>query len=84
MHQHGVRNIQTTPHCITFHTGTQDCAAYVADITHAMQTLKPFILRWGCLGEQYDEICRVAKEEMRDPSFTATWELLTAWGEKSW
>jgi hypothetical protein len=84
MSQHGVHQIQTKPHCIPFPAGTLECTAYVDDVIHAMRTLKPFIQRWGCLGENYDEMCKVAQEEMYDPHFSATWELLTAWGEKSW
>jgi hypothetical protein len=49
-----------------------------------MQTLRPFLHRWIRLGDDYDEVCKQTQKEMQQPDFQATWQLLTAWEERSW
>jgi hypothetical protein len=76
--------VHTKPYQIDFHAGTPECTLYTQDIIHAMQTLRPFLQRWVRLGEEYDTTCKQAQKDMQQPDFHATWQLLTAWGEKSW
>jgi hypothetical protein len=47
-----------------------------------MRAIKPFLHKWGCLGEDYEQICQMAQREMRCSEFEATWELLALWGVK--
>ena len=84
LERHGVRVVHVKPYQIDFHAETSECAIYIQDVLHAMQTLRPFLQRWVRLGEEYDAVCKQAQKEMQQPDFHATWQLLTAWGEKSW
>ena len=46
------------------------------------QTMRPFIQKWNCASKGYEAIYRQALEEMQQPNFHATWNLVTAWGSK--
>ena len=39
------------------------------------------LIRW-LKDKDYEVICREALDEMRQPDFQATWNLLTVWGSK--
>jgi ubiquinone/menaquinone biosynthesis C-methylase UbiE len=84
LERHGIRLVHTKPYHLEFDAGTPECAVYTQDVFHAMQTLRPFLHRWIRLGDDYDEVCKQTQKEMQQPDFQATWQLLTAWGERSW
>jgi ubiquinone/menaquinone biosynthesis C-methylase UbiE len=84
LERHGIRLVHTKPYHLAFDAGTPECAVYTQNVFHAMQTLRPFLQRWIRLGDDYDEVCKQAQKEMQQPEFHATWQLLTAWGERSW
>jgi len=82
LNRYGVRQLQSKPHRIEFHAGTDACRIYIEDVTHAMRAIKPFLHKWGCLGDDYEQVCQIAQSEMRCSEFEATWELLALWGVK--
>jgi hypothetical protein len=47
------------------------------------RTVLPFLKKWGRVPNDYQEIYAQALDEMQQPDFVATGDLLTAWGMKS-
>jgi ubiquinone/menaquinone biosynthesis C-methylase UbiE len=78
--QHGCQQVQTRPYALEFHAGTEAGQAYYEDMAHVFQTTRPFIRKWGCAPDDYDAIYQRALQEMQQPDFHSTWNLLTAWG----
>jgi hypothetical protein len=48
-------------------------------VVHAFRILRPFLAKWGALPDDYEALYQQALEEMQQPAFSATAELLTAW-----
>ncbi len=80
--QHGCRNVQTKAYTLEYRAGTTEGQAYYKNAAYAIQTLRPFLEKWGCITKDYDAICKQALEEMQEPDFHATSNVLTAWGSK--
>jgi ubiquinone/menaquinone biosynthesis C-methylase UbiE len=51
------------------------------DIRLTFRTIVPFLRKWTKLPENYDELYQRLLIEMKDPSFTVDWDLLTVWGK---
>jgi len=79
--QYGCLHVQTKPSALPFRAGTVEGQAYFKDVTSGMQTTRPFLRKWGCETQEFDAICKQASQEMQQPDFCATWNLLTAWGK---
>jgi ubiquinone/menaquinone biosynthesis C-methylase UbiE len=77
----GARQIQTKTSRTRYQAGTKEGKAYVEDIGYAMKTLKPFLLKWVKMRD-YEQLCQMVQEQIHQPDFSATWELLTVWGVK--
>ncbi len=80
--QHGCKQVQTKAHVIEYRTGTAEGEAFCEDMLLLFQTLRPFLQKWGCTSKNYEVIYQQALNEMRQPDFLATINLLTAWGNK--
>jgi ubiquinone/menaquinone biosynthesis C-methylase UbiE len=80
--RYGAREVQTQAYVATYQSGTKAGDAYVEDVCSAMKTLKPFIQKWEYASRDYEEVCRMARTQMKRPDFYAVWQLLTAWGKK--
>jgi len=80
--QHGCKQVQTKAHVIEYRTGTAEGEAFCEDMLLLFQTLRPFLQKWGCTSRNYEVIYQQALNEMRQPDFLATINLLTAWGNK--
>lgn len=76
---HGYQQVQTKAHPLTFPAGTPQGQAYYQDVVHFFHTMRPFLQKWGSLPKDYETITQQALEEMQQPDFWATWNLLTAW-----
>jgi ubiquinone/menaquinone biosynthesis C-methylase UbiE len=74
--------VQTKAHVMEYRAGTPEGEAYAEDVKLGYQTLRPFIQKWGCASKDYDVIYQQAVKEVSQPDFHATWNLLTAWGNK--
>jgi len=84
MRLHGCLNIQTKEHTVEYEAGTPEMELYIADTTRVIQTIRPFIQKFGDKSD-YDELDAIRKQalvEMQQPGFHATWKLLTAWGRR--
>jgi ubiquinone/menaquinone biosynthesis C-methylase UbiE len=79
--QYGCQDIQTKVFALPFRAGTIEGQVYFEDVTSGMQTTRPFLRKWGCETREFDTICAQARQEMLQPDFCSTWNLLAAWGK---
>ncbi len=82
LNQCGCQQVQTKAYALEYRAGTAEGEAFYEDMKLLFQTVRPFIQKWGCAAKDYDAIYQQALEEMRQPDFLATWNILTAWGSK--
>jgi hypothetical protein len=82
MIQHGLENVQTHEHMITYHAGTPERQHFIEDIHHSFHTVRPYIQKW-VLVENYDTLYQQALEEIQQPDFVATWRFVTVWGTRA-
>jgi ubiquinone/menaquinone biosynthesis C-methylase UbiE len=80
--KYGCQSVQTKAYTLEYRAGTPEWQAFYDDMALAFQTLRPFLQRRGCLSEDYDAIYQQALIEMQQPDFHATWNYLTAWGNR--
>ena len=82
--QYGGRRLQVQgrTHALAFRAGTPQGVAFVEDITRAVHVLKPFVLKWCGPSNDYGTFAQQTLEEIHQPAFFATWNLLTAWAVK--
>jgi len=82
LERYGCKQVQTKAYAFEFRAGTPRGQAYCEDGTHALETLRPYIEKWGSLDVDYDAFQQQALAEMCQPDFHSTWRFLTAWGSK--
>lgn len=80
--QHGYEQVQTRAYALQYRAGTPEGKAYAEDGMRVFQTLRPFLQKWGCMSKDYAAIHQQGLEEIQSSDFSATWNLLTAWGIK--
>ena len=80
--QYGCQQVQTKLYTREYRAGTEEGEDFYEDWMLCFQTVCPFIQKWGCNAKDYEAIYQQALEEMRQPDFLATINLLTAWGNK--
>jgi ubiquinone/menaquinone biosynthesis C-methylase UbiE len=80
--QYGCEQIQTKAYTMDYRAGMVEGEAYCENVKLAFQMLRPFLQKWGCTTKDYGIIYQQAVEEMGQPNFHATWDLLTVWGSK--
>ncbi|HLZ63892.1 MAG TPA: class I SAM-dependent methyltransferase [Ktedonosporobacter sp.] len=80
LHTLGVQNVQTRLHTLHYRAETREGQAFVEDMKHLFRTTLPFMRKWGRVPADYEAIYQQALIEMSQPSFEASWTLLTAWG----
>jgi ubiquinone/menaquinone biosynthesis C-methylase UbiE len=78
----GAQQIQTRAQTLHYAAGTPEGEAFYQDVSHIFQTARPFIEQMGCASEDYDELYQQALADMRQPTFLASLNMLTAWGRK--
>lgn len=78
--RHGLENVQTRVHNLTYRASTLEGQQFVKDMQHLYRTVQPFIQKWMHAPSDYDEIYQQALSEMQHASFVATWNFVTAWG----
>ena len=83
LNQCGYKAVQKKAHAMEYRAGTPEGEAHYEDVKLAFQTLRPFIEKRGCASQDYGATYRRALNEMRQPDFCATWNILTAWGNKA-
>jgi ubiquinone/menaquinone biosynthesis C-methylase UbiE len=80
--QYGAQNAQIKNYELVYRAGTEEGEAYYENFTHLFQSLRPFIQKWGCAPEDYDDVYNRALNEIQSPDFCATWQFVCAWGTK--
>jgi SAM-dependent methyltransferase len=81
LHQHGILDIQTRSYALEYRTGTPEWESFYDDTSRAMHTFYSYMRKWAQMPSDYDELCKQALDEMRQPDFVVTWRLFTAWGK---
>jgi ubiquinone/menaquinone biosynthesis C-methylase UbiE len=80
--QYGCKQVQTKAYALEYLAGTSEGDAFYEDAMLFLQTIRPFIHKWGSIHENYEVMYQQALKEMWQPDFHVTWNLLTAWGNK--
>ena len=78
--QSGLQQVQTVEHTLVYHSGTEDGQLFFEDIQRGFRTIVPFLRKWAQVPDDYEAVYQQVLAEMQEPSFVATWTLLTAWG----
>jgi hypothetical protein len=78
--QHGYQQVQTREYALLFRAGAPEGLTYAEDGVHVFRTLRPFLQKWGRMSKDYVDIRQQTINEIHRPDFSATWQLLTAWG----
>jgi len=79
--QHGFKDVKTRSYALEYRAGTPEWQSFYDDTSRAMHTLLPYLRKFTRLPDDYEQICKQALIEMRQPDFVATWKLLTAWAK---
>lgn len=83
MHQHTNTDTPQTRECtIVNRPGTPQWAHYRADIEHLVQTIRPFLQKWGQVPKDFDQLAQQVLKEIQDPDFFATIVVRTVWATK--
>ncbi|HLI08131.1 MAG TPA: methyltransferase domain-containing protein [Ktedonobacteraceae bacterium] len=77
----GIQNVQTRSFKLEYRSGTDEGQRFAEDIGHFFHTILPFLRKWTQVPEDYEDLCQQALQEMRQPDFVATWNMLTVWGK---
>ncbi|MFL5660081.1 MAG: class I SAM-dependent methyltransferase [Ktedonobacteraceae bacterium] len=80
--RNGFQQVQTRAYPLQYRAGTPEGQVYIEDGMYVLQTLRPFLQKWGCISKDYDAIHQQTLDELHRPDFCATWHLLTAWGHR--
>ena len=80
--QYGVQNVQTRSCSMEYQGGTPLGQTFCDDVSSAMKTSRLFLQKWGGIPADYEAITQQAEQEMQQPDFRVTWNILTAWGTK--
>jgi ubiquinone/menaquinone biosynthesis C-methylase UbiE len=80
--QHSVQQVQTRAYRLEFRAGTPEGQHFFEDVRLGARTGLPFLRKWGKAPDQYEELYQQMLQEMEQPDFVATWDLLTVWGTR--
>ncbi len=64
---------------IEYQAGTAIAEAWAKDLFLVFRTIKPYLRRYGCEPENYDELCKQATQDIQQPDFTTKSTLVTLW-----
>ncbi len=78
--QYGLHDIKTRISTVHYRTGTPAGQQYFEDIRLSAKNMIPFIRKWGRLPDDYDELARQTLEEVQQPDYSGSLDVLTAWG----
>ena len=82
LHQYGVENVQTRRSTQEFRAGTPAGQSFAEDMRLGGRTIMPFVRKWSRLPDDYETLYQAMLDEMQQPDFVASWDLMTAWGNK--
>ncbi len=76
--RYGCQQVAAKTCTIAYQGGTEEGQSYYEATKQG--TLGPFIQKWGCAPENYDDLFQQALNDMQQPTFHITWNILTVWG----
>jgi ubiquinone/menaquinone biosynthesis C-methylase UbiE len=79
----GFHQVKTRSHTPEYRAGTPEGQYFFEDMQLTFRTVLPFLKKWMRVPDDYQEIFAQALNDMQQPDFVATGDLLTAWGVKS-
>lgn len=80
--RYGFLHVQRRAFALEYRAGTDEGRAYSENMASASRTLRPFVEKWGCLSNDYDQLCQqMLIEGLRD-DFSATWNFMSIWGTR--
>ena len=77
------QQVKTRSHVPEYRAGTPEGQRFFEDMQLTFRTVLPFLKKWTRVPDDYKEIYAQALNEMQQPDFVATGDLLTVWGVKS-
>ena len=80
MSRYRIENVQQQAYPLQYRAGTKAWLDFFEDAKNLFRAIVPFLRKWIRVPDDYDDIYKQALEEMREPDFVATWNLLTVWG----
>lgn len=83
LYQHTDTAVQTRSYILEYRSGTPEGLQFVENQKRIFRTALPFLRKWLRVPANYDEIYQQMLTEMQEPNFVASWELLTAWGDRN-
>ena len=78
----GCQQVQTKASTLEFVAGTVGGQNAYQNMLFALQTMLPFLQKWGCASEEYDALREQVLIEMQQPDFRTISQMVTAWGTK--
>ena len=80
MERAGFDYIQTRAFPTEYHAGMQQMDYLIEDLTHVFRVSLPFLRKWLRVPENYEELYQQMLNEINQPDFVASGDLVTAWG----
>ncbi|MBV9231493.1 MAG: class I SAM-dependent methyltransferase [Chloroflexi bacterium] len=81
LRQYSFQNVQTRAHALHYRAGTPEGQHFAEDMRLVYRTIVPFFRKWTQMPEDYETIYQQMLNDLQQPDFVATWELLTVWGQ---
>lgn len=81
--RHGCQRVQEKKYALEFKAGTPEGQAFVEDVKALARELQPFLQKWTKTPADYAAFLQQHHYEAERDDFYATWNFLTAWGNKS-
>ena len=83
LYQYTNSAVQARAYTLEYRSGTPAGQQFVENQKRIFRTALPFLRKWLHVPTNYDEMYQQMLTEMQEPNFVATWELLTAWGDRN-
>ena len=80
--QYGCQRVQEKKYALEFKAGTPEGQVCVEDIKALARGLQPFLQKWTKTPTDYAAFLQQYHDEVEQDDFYATWNFLTAWGNK--
>jgi len=82
LQQYGFQHVQTCAFSLEYRAGTPEGNLFHEDMKHVYRTFVPFMRKWAQVPGDYEALYQQMLSETQRPDFVATWNLLTACGNK--
>jgi ubiquinone/menaquinone biosynthesis C-methylase UbiE len=80
MNRYGLDNVQAHAYPLQYSAGTEAGQHFFENERAFFRSIIPFLRKWTHVPDDYEDIYQQAVQEMQEPGFVATWNLLTVWG----